>query len=146
MGKKKKETTGYKQDQSIKDKRKYFMQTTIMEAIILGVLGFYLVAVVVSYHIMHPSQGIVSQFGDAFEAVKNNPLYPIAAIIERPEGFLPVFGGGLMAVALLELLVLINYYFNRSRIHNDLDTLKGSTIWANAKDICAKYADAEEDD
>lgn len=51
-----------------------------------------------------------------------------------------------MAVALLELLVLINYYFNRSRIHNDLDTLKGSTIWANAKDICAKYADAEEDD
>ncbi len=144
--KKKKETTGYKQDQSIKDKRKYFMQTTIMEAIILGVMGFYLVSVIVSYHLMHPNQGIVSQIGDAFAAVKNNPLYPIAAVIEKPSAILPTFGGGLMAVALLELLVLINYYFNRSRIHNDLDTLKGSTVWASAKEICSKYADAEEDD
>jgi hypothetical protein len=46
---------------------------------------------------------------------------------------------------MLELLVLIFYFYNKSRIHSNLDTLKGSTIWANPKDISRKYADCVED-
>lgn len=146
MAKKKKETTGYKQDKSIKDKRKYFMQSTIMEGVVLGVIAFYVTIAILSYHAVHPNEGVISQLGDAVTAVTSNPLYPIAAIIEKPAAFISVFGSGLFVVLIVELLVLINYYFNRSRIHNDLDTLKGSTVWASAKEICSKYADAEEDD
>jgi len=45
---------------------------------------------------------------------------------------------------MLELLVIIFYFYNKTKIHSNLDTLKGSTKWANAKLITEKYADKDE--
>ncbi len=145
MAKKKKDTAGFKQDKSMKEKKRIFLETTIGEALVFGFTALVIGLTIFSYHAMHPTQSFVSQLGPAIEAVKENPLYPVAVMAERPNTIGTILGSTFLIVMLIELWPLIEYYMNRARITGDLDTLKGSTEWVDAKDITKKYADAEDE-
>lgn len=142
---KKKATTGFKQDQSIQKRRKQYLETVIGEAVIVGFMGLYGGGSFLAYKQIHPNLDLMEVFSALMPALKQNPIYMFAAIVEKPSCAMTVLGGSFILTLLLELLVLISYFYNRSRIHSDLDTLKGSTMWAEAKDICAKYADSTDD-
>lgn len=143
---KKEKKGGYKQDTSIVKRRKQFMEQTIGEAVIVGLFGIYAAGSFMAYKFNNPMvKGLDKVGSNLLDCIVENPIYMFATMFEHPESIMTIFGGGLLIAFLLELLVLISYYFNRSRIHNDVDTLKGSTEWEEVNYILEKYAEVDEE-
>lgn len=141
MSKKKKNS--YKKEQSLEQRRKAFLQTTIGEAIILGIMGMYASLTVSAILIMDKKATILSAPTKMGQIIMDNPVYFVAVFRAYPDKLFPNLGAALMLTGMLELLVMIFYFYNKSRIHSNLDTLKGSTVWADAKEITSKYAECD---
>lgn len=135
----------FKKEQSLEQRRKAFLQTTIGEAVILGFMGFYASLTISAIMIMDKKATLLTAPTKLGSVIMDNPVYFVAVFRAYPDKLLVSLGAAVMLVGMLELLVLIFYFYNKSRIHSNLDTLKGSTIWANPKDISRKYADCVED-
>lgn len=109
---------------------------TLQNAIISGGLASTFVAYfglnTAAYLGRNPRASIMD-FGDILGAIKENPfgMFPI----DYSPG-LPLFLTGMTAAGFF-----LMYQYDKIRTHNNLDTLKGSTEWANIKEIRAKYAD-----
>lgn len=143
MGKKKEKKGGFKQDTSIVDRRKQYRETVIGEAIIIAICALYGVGSIIAYAVYYGKGADVKA---TFEQVKEFPLFMFNVMASKPETIGTILGGSLFAVFMAELFVLMSYYFNRARIHSDLDTLKGSTVWQSAKEVSERYADIVEDE
>ena len=143
MGKKKEKKGGFKQDTSIVDRRKQYRETVIGEAVIIAICAFYGVGSIIAYAVYY---GDGADIKATFEQVKEYPLFMFNVMANKPETIGTILGGSLFAIFMAELFVLMSYYFNRARIHSDLDTLKGSTVWQSAKEVSERYADIAEDE
>ena len=143
MGKKKEKKGGFKQDTSIVDRRKQYRETVIGEAVIIAICAFYGVGSIIAYAVYY---GDGADIKATFEQVKEYPLFMFNVMASKPETIGTILGGSLFAIFMAELFVLMSYYFNRARIHSDLDTLKGSTVWQSAKEVSERYADIAEDE
>ncbi|MBR3515434.1 MAG: hypothetical protein IKO10_03900 [Lachnospiraceae bacterium] len=143
MGKKKEKKGGFKQDTSIVDRRKQYRETVIGEAVIIAICAFYGVGSIIAYAVYY---GDGADIKATFEQVKEYPLFMFNVMANKPETIGTILGGSLFAIFMAELFVLLSYYVNRARIHSDLDTLKGSTVWQSAKEVSERYADIAEDE
>ena len=132
-----KKQEGFIPEKSMKDKRKIFKQTYIMEAIGLGVISLYLFSMIQAYMYMNPRE----EWSGALQALPSligeNPIYfwPITYSMAMPFGF----------TCLIELFILLGYTIGILKVHANPDTLKGRTSWADVKALTLKYADIIEE-
>lgn len=147
MAKKKKDK--FKKEMTLVERKERFRQQVVGEAIILGVMVLYFGLMVSAYGQNYPKaefldkvKGVMSVLvgNGEFQGAGPQPLYFLFSYIENGPDFKGI-GITLMFVLLAELLVVIYYYFNRSRIHSSLDTLKGSTKWQKTSYMVDKYAE-----
>lgn len=142
---KKKKKEQFKKEQTLEQRRKVFRETTIGEAIILGSLTLYGMFMIMAILDTYPKANILTAVQYLVPVIMDNPIYFVAVWMKYPDSLMKGLGAGVVALFLAELLVMINYYFNRDRIHSNLDTLKGSTVWGNPKEITAKYAEFDDE-
>ena len=132
-----KKQEGFVPEKSMKDKRKIFKQTYIMEAIGIGILSLYLFSMIQAYMYMNPRE----DWGGSLQALPTlmgeNPFYfwPITYSMAMPFGF----------TCLIELFILLGYTIGILKVHANPDTLKGRTSWADVKALALKYAEFVEE-
>ena len=132
MSKKVKKKVIVKKELSIEQKEKNLLQELVIGSIIFSVLIFYVMGSYICYSTYHPREEFGEKITGTISAVTSNPLYmfpvdyPIGAVL------------GMIVVALAFLF--LDYAQRRTRIHSDVNTLKGRTEWADVADISSRYA------
>lgn len=122
----------YQKQDSLEVKQKQLFTTTITEAIF--------VFIVVTYF------GLMTEAIYYYENLSymNALKQAISYCMKKPFYFYPIdysIDLTITVVSLCELFLFISYIYNKNRLHHDINTLKGSTVWAKLKDITNKYAD-----
>lgn len=118
---------------TIEQMKRDFLVTTIAETVFLGGIFFYVLCAVEAYLSVNTETGYMEAFGGALKEVARNPLYifPIDYNIGLP----------LVSVMGVLLWALYSYFQNVDRIHNNDNIIKGSSAWANVKELREKYAE-----
>lgn len=132
----KKKPVGIKKEISITQRRKQFLQSCIVEGVVLTLVILFVFMYVAGFHHDNP------QYVDYGEVFKNILPY----ITEHPDCFLPPWNGtdmalGFFAAMIADMLVMVNYFFNRNKLHGNTDEIEGRTQWADEKEIQNKYAE-----
>lgn len=128
--------SSYKRQDNLETKQKNFRTISIIEAIVAGIFVAY-IGLMVDAVMYHEHADITEAFPIAFSYLTNFDDW-------RPFYFLPIdynISMTITFVTIVELLLFVTYTFNKNRIHHDINTLKGSSVWAKLKDITDKYAD-----
>lgn len=148
---KKKEKSNLKKEVDITTRREQFRQQSIIEAIIIGVFCLYFGLTFAAVKSKWPDIELFDTL-DYIKGVifcqpvkgnpqpfysKPNPFFFVQQFMEKP--YNPF--GPVIFVGLIELLWMMYYFVNKAKIHSNLETLKGSTVWEKCKYITGKYAE-----
>lgn len=119
---------------TINEKRRVNRQTFTVEAVVLGVAVFLAFAVASAYCADHPRASLFEGLAAGMQEFLKNPafLFPL-----RGSNLGAAFG----FTALVELFVFLGYQRSASSLHHDINTIKGSTTWADLGDLVSRYAD-----
>jgi len=125
-----------KKEQTIKQKQKNMMQTYLVEAIGITVIGIYMILHYSAYTYDHPRVAFSDALTGALSQAVSDPLYCF------PIGDFGAFLSNVMAIIpILLLFIFMQYTFDKLRVHHDVNTLKGSAKWADIHELVQKYAD-----
>lgn len=120
---------------TIKQKQHNLLVNTVIECIFMSILSFYITINYCAYK----SEHIRDEFGDliagTLSEIAKNPLY-----------FIPINYDIGLAIAIPTLIVLfmfVSYTYNRLRVHQNTETLKGRTEWIDSNEIIDKYAETD---
>lgn len=129
---------------TIKEKEKDLRKSTIFSCIFSTVFATYIgfsYQAYVSTLINANSIDFSEKINGTISEVVKNPLY-----------FLPIYQNGtfcypfwqtLVLVTLIPLFSFLGYSINKMRVHHDVNTLKGSSEWANIPELMNRYAEWE---
>lgn len=128
MSKKKKSS----KEMTIKQKEEMLLQNTIMSTVVMSLVTLIIGCGACAYLRDHPRDGLVEALSGALEYIQHpGMLFPLDYDI-----------GTVIFIIILIVLVQVMFYFtDKTKIHQDIHTLKGSSEWADVKEIAKKYAD-----
>ena len=131
-------------EKTIEKKEKILRQSTIAGTIMLVIAITYIGLNICAYLQDNNRANLfdANTLNNVLSCMFHNPLY-----------FLPISGKtytqNLAYVAVIDVMVIlvsfVMYQYEKLRVHNNTNTLKGSTEWADAKELAKKYADYEDD-
>lgn len=131
--KKKMPESGINKELSIKQKEKNLFNTMIIELIGVSIIVFYVFCSYSAYQALHPRLDMEECFSALPTALSANPFLMFSTKYSPGLAF---------SVALItDMFIFIAYTYNKMRIHNDINTLKGRTQWADPQEITNKYAE-----
>lgn len=124
-----------KKEKTIKEKEKDLRQSSIISGAAVSLLLTYFCFTVQAYMSTNPRANLSDALTGAITEMTKNPLY-----------FLPInynIGTTMGIVIIVILFMFVNYTIQKIRLHHDMNTLKGSSKWADLHQIAEKYADFE---
>ena len=134
----KKDTNYFGSMQSIKKKEKLLLQTNIIMALAIGVVLFYFLWCYAAY-----SAENLRETGGALISGAISYMSTPGKLFE--EGHAPYSLGNAFGITLVvELLLSVLYFTDKMKIHHDVNTLKGSSEWANHQEILERYAEFDD--
>lgn len=127
-----------KKEKTIKEKEKDLFRSTISSGIFVSL---FLTYVLLTYEKYSQSKMAVHKdmsevISGAMSMVTKNPLYCFPVNYSVNLTF--------TVVLLVDLFMFVGYMYNKNRVHHDINTLKGSSTWANIEEITRKYAEFED--
>lgn len=120
-------------EKTIKQKEKELLRSSLIGGIFLVIVIVYFGLMLQAYMYDNPTAGLSEAMSGAMTEMARNPFY-----------FWPItyeYGLVISLACLAALLCWVSYEYNKFRIHHDTNTLKGSTKWAELKEMVKKYAD-----
>lgn len=124
-----------KKEKTIKEKQEDLKRSSIVSAIVIGVLLLYFSLTVSAYMSVNPRITFYNALNGAMQELAKNPFY-----------FLPIdynIGPAIGFVSIILLFEFMTYTRNKFRVHHDINTLKGSAKWANLPKMLRKYAESD---
>ena len=126
-----------KQEKTIAEKQKLLRSDTIVMALVITLLLTYFILNVCVYQVDYPRAGLGDAVSGALGEIAKNPLY-----------FWPIPPGvnwGLVFSAdiMMGLFLFMGYTYDKLRVHHDINTLKGSSKWADIHELVSRFADFE---
>lgn len=124
-----------KQEKTIEEKQKLLRSDTIVMAVIMAIIITYFTLNICAYQSDYPRAGIGEAVSGVFAEITKNPMYffPITYNINLV----------IAADALILLYLFMSYTYNKLRVHHDVNTLKGSSKWADLHELVSRFADFE---
>ena len=132
-----KKQQGLRKEKTIKEKEADLLRTTVASTIFMMIIIIYVGWNVQAYASMQNARdiNIMDLFSGAIEEMTKNPLY-----------FWPInypFYKTLLISLFAPLFSLLGYTMNKLRVHHDVNTLKGSSKWADIPSLMHKFAEWE---
>lgn len=132
-----KKQQGLRKEKTIKEKEADLLRTTVASTIFMMIIIIYVGWNVQAYASMQNSRdtNIMDLFSGAIEEMTKDPLY-----------FLPInypFYKSILISLFAPLFSLLGYTMNKLRVHHDVNTLKGSSKWADIPSLMHKFAEWE---
>jgi type IV secretory pathway TraG/TraD family ATPase VirD4 len=130
---------GYKQQETYNDKKNKALKPILVCFFIAIAVWFYISATAAAYA-KDFQISIFEALGHVTDAMMQSPVYGFVPNIAWAE-FKYLFLIGLLAISALCLWL---YAFDAGRAHHDVNTLKGSSEWANPEDLSSAYGEFKE--
>ncbi len=130
---KKKESKGIMKEMSINQREKYTLKSTLIELAVMDIICLYFFLMYCAYQAKHPRLDFTEVLNGTLAMIPKNPFY-----------FLPINYNVALAfgvVILIDLFIYLQYTYAKLKIHNDTNTMKGRTQWAENENINNKYAE-----
>lgn len=130
---KKKESKGITKEMSIEQREKHTLKSTLVELVGVDIVTLYFFLMYCAYQAKNPRLDFTEVLNGTLSTMVKNPFY-----------FLPIkynVGLAFSAVILIDLFIYLHYTYAKLKIHNDTNTMKGRTQWAENEDITNKYAE-----
>jgi type IV secretory pathway TraG/TraD family ATPase VirD4 len=124
-----------KQEKTIEEKQRLLRKDALLGGILLTIVLTYLSLSIQAYMADHPRADLAEALQGISSVLAKNPFYffPITYNI-----------GVTLALDMLAILFLfVGYSYNKLRVHHDINTLKGSSKWADLNELIKKFADFE---
>ena len=117
---------------SLEEKEKNLLQSDLMIGTVMGIVIFIFSLGYGNYTYDHPRAGL----GEAFSgAIANISSFSNLSFTKFDFGFF-------MSIFLIaELILMASYFVDKTKLHHDVHTIKGSTKWADIRDIVSRYAE-----
>jgi len=130
------EKTG--RQKTIKEKETALRQSMLTSGIFVSIIATYICLMAGAYQHDHVRIDFLDAVAGGIKMITKNPLYfwPIA-----PEAVVPTLG----IVCIVICVMYLSYLLQRVRLHHDVNTLKGSSKWADLKEMLLKYAEFEDE-
>lgn len=124
---------------SIERLQKEHLETTIMQAMIFIPATFYFC---LHFGYARDQLGKRADLADVFEKITSNISSPLCVFqIDNYNNFGSAFALAGATALLVGLIILAYYFYDKSRIHHDMKVGKGSTVWANPRELTQKFGD-----
>ena len=133
MGFVKQKQKGIEKEKTIAQKQQYLLKTVLLEVAVVDIVGLYFLLNYCAYSAAHPRY--------AFNDILNGTL---SVMLKNPFYFLPInysVNSALGIIILIDLFIFLYYTYAKIRVHNNINTLKGRTEWADNQEITKKYAE-----
>lgn len=127
---------GYQQQTSLNDKRKKKTTGHIKTFFVLEIIAFYISTLAGGYAYDNNINPILA-LGHIGDAIAISPFYGFPITKETFVAFL-------LLSFIIAACVMWSYVYGINKLHHDVNTLKGSSEWANPKELTEKYAEEEE--
>ena len=123
-------------EKTIKQKEKDLQSTYVLGGVLLTIFCGYFALMTTACQYDYPTLTIFEAMAKALELIGTSPAY----FYPFPENG---YNMGLFAavVTLCPAICFVSYTFAKLRVHHDINTLKGSSKWANLQEMVRKYAD-----
>jgi len=110
----------------------------LTSGIFVSIIATYICLMAGAYQHDHVRIDFLDAVAGGIKMITKNPLYfwPIA-----PEAVVPTLG----IVCIVICVMYLSYLLQRVRLHHDVNTLKGSSKWADLKEMLLKYAEFEDE-
>ena len=126
-----------KRQKTINERRKLLRSSTISTMVFLVIMITYIMMNYVAYADLHPRDGIGEKLREVIPLISKNPFY----FLENLDGVVKnlglIFGMNLIVV----MFEFMSYTFQKLKIHDDINTLKGSAKWGDVLEVVKRYAD-----
>lgn len=130
---------GYMQQETYHDKSKRVVRPIIIGSAVALVIWFY-VAATASAYAYDNRMNVLEGLGHVADAILMDPLYGFRGGMATSL-FGKAFLIGLLVIGIFGLWL---YALDASRVHHDVNTLKGSSQWAKPEELSEKYAEYKE--
>lgn len=133
MGFVKQKQKGIEKEKTIAQKQQYLLKTVLLEVAVVDIVGLYFLLNYCAYSAAHPRYAFNDTLNGTLLVMLKNPFY-----------FLPInysVNSALGIIILIDLFIFLYYTYAKIRVHNNINTLKGRTEWADNQEITKKYAE-----
>jgi len=133
MGFVKQKQKGIEKEKTIAQKQQYLLKTVLLEVAVVDIVGLYFLLNYCAYSAAHPRYAFNDTLNGTLSVMLKNPFY-----------FLPInysVNSALGIIILIDLFIFLYYTYAKIRVHNNVNTLKGRTEWADNQKITKKYAE-----
>ena len=133
MGFVKQKQKGIEKEKTIAQKQQYLLKTVLLEVAVVDIVGLYFLLNYCAYSAAHPRYAFNDTLNGTLSVMLKNPFY-----------FLPInysVNSALGIIILIDLFIFLYYTYAKIRVHNNINTLKGRTEWADNQEITKKYAE-----
>lgn len=133
MGFVKQKQKGIEKEKTIAQKQQYLLKTVLLEVAVVDIVGLYFLLNYCAYSAAHPRYAFNDTLNGTLSVMLKNPFY-----------FLPInysVNSALGIIILIDLFIFLYYTYAKIRVHNNINTLKGRTEWADNQQITKKYAE-----
>ena len=133
MGFVKQKQKGIEKEKTIAQKQQYLLKTVLLEVAVVDIVGLYFLLNYCAYSAAHPRYAFNDTLNGTLSVMLKNPFY-----------FLPInysVNSALGIIILIDLFIFFYYTYAKIRVHNNINTLKGRTEWADNQEITKKYAE-----
>lgn len=117
---------------SLEEREQNLLQSTLFMAIVIGIVIFYYGLCYSAYSADHPRIPGLECFAGATSYLSN---------FSRILQFDYSLGMSFTFVLIVELCIMAFYFTDKVKLHNNLHIIKGSSKWANVREIVKKYAE-----
>lgn len=129
------DTKGYREQSTLSEKRKKKTVSHIKVFLILDLIAFYLSTLAGGYAYDNDLNPVLA-IGHITEALAISPFYGFPIVAETWTVFF-------LLTTVIGLCVGWSYIYGINKLHHDVNTLKGSSEWADPKELSEKYAEGE---
>lgn len=130
--------SGINKEQTIKQKEKNLFNSMIIELIGVSVIAFYILCSYSAYQALNPRMDMAQCFSGLPTALASNPFLMFST------KYSPGLAFGITLI--IDMFIFMTYSYNKLRVHQDINTIKGRTQWADPQEITNKYAEFDGND
>lgn len=117
---------------SIKDKEKNLLHQSLLTGAVIMILAIVISLGIGAYSRDYPRASMGEKISGGMSYLSNpQHLFPLTVDVS-----MLLFG-----LIIIGLFLMVQYFNDKMRLHNNLYTIKGSTQWANISDIVSRYAE-----
>ena len=119
-------------DLSVKDKEKNLLHQSLLTGAVIMILAIVISFGIGAYSRDYPRASMGEKISGGMSYLSNpQHLFPLTVDVS-----MLLFG-----LIIIGLFLMVQYFNDKMRLHNNLYTIKGSTQWANISDIVSRYAE-----